>query len=136
MLLLTALGLFGESASAKGAIADWHYNPQLDSRMTRRSCVSVTDRRDEINPVVLPQPEWPPEKRERYEDRGWHLIQPAFSTDTTVGYKDSRDAVQIAQTQQDADLAKASNTSLTQDHLPEALRGFVYRIDFGVEYRF
>lgn len=89
-----------------------------------------------INPVVLPQPEWHQKEAGRHDGRGWYLIQPSFTTDTTVGYQDSRDAVKIAQSQQDAEMASAHDTSLSQDHLPEALRGFVYRIDFGVEYRF
>ncbi|MGP4845188.1 hypothetical protein ACTXGQ_13715 [Marinobacter sp. 1Y8] len=135
-VILAAFGLLGEPASVNGAIADWHYDPQRDSRMTRCSSLSAPGTPEDINPVVLPQPQWHPKKPGRNEDRGWYLIQPAFTTDTTVGYRDSRDAVQIAQSQQDADLAKASNTSLSQDHLPEALRGFVYRIDFGIEYRF
>lgn len=87
------------------------------------------------SPLVLPQPTWP-EPANAASGRGLQFLDPSIGTGRVQTYEDSRTAVQVAEDQQDSELAGSAATPAGLENLPDALQGLNYRIDFGVEYRF
>jgi hypothetical protein len=88
------------------------------------------------SPLVLPKPEWPAAKKP-HSSRGWRFKSPAVGTGSLVtAYEDQRTAVQQAKNQQESVmLERAGSTPLVGD-LPEELRQFDLRLDFGLEFNF
>ncbi len=121
---------------ATAATVDWRYDTHRDSTMVLQTPDQQPVRGCEQPPppVVLPKAEWP--EKTRAPNRGWQFMDPAFGTGRVESYQDSRTAVQLAQGQQDANLASSAAPPPGLDNLPDALQGLNYRIDFGIEYRF
>lgn len=121
---------------ATAATLDWRYDAHRNSTMVRQTPDQPPVRGCEQppSPVVLPKAEWP--ERTRASGRGWQFKDPAFGTGRVESYQDSRTAVQLAQGQQDANLAGSAAPPPGLENLPDAIQGLNYRIDFGIEYRF
>ncbi|WP_148864460.1 hypothetical protein [Marinobacter fonticola] len=118
---------------------DWRYDPQRDATLVRPTpaIAECSVQGDEINPVVLPQPQWPEAYTAEDSERGWQVADPQLSTGRPEAYKDNREAVRIAQSNQDqAALARSGGPLGDVDQLPDALNGINYRLDFGIQYRF
>lgn len=117
---------------------DWRYDPQRDSTMVNPTppeseCARIAD---DVNPVVLPQPEWPEEYLEDVE-RGWQWTDPQFGTGRADAYQPNREATRIAEAQQyESDRSNGARPLSDLGELPDALSGLDYRVEFGIEYRF
>lgn len=91
---------------------------------------------DDINPVVLPEPEWPENYMAEF-DKGWEFADPRFGTGRSEAYQSDREATRIAEAGQDeAAMTHAHNPLSDLGDLPDALSGLDYRVEFGIKYRF
>lgn len=122
--------------AATAAAMEWRYDDPRGSTMVRQTLVRPPVRGCEQppSPVVLPKAEWP--EKARTSAHGWQFMDPAVGAGRAEGFQDSRTAVQLAQGQQDANLASSAAPPPGLENLPDALQGLNYRIDFGIEYRF
>lgn len=136
ILLALFAGLLALPCHACGL--DWRYDPAHDSNMVRdtpplTACIVSGD---DINPVVLPQPEWPKEYLDD-SDNGWQWADPQFGTGRSDAYQPDREATRIAEAQQyESTMAHTANPLSDLGDLPEALSGLDYRVEFGIRYRF
>lgn len=121
---------------ATAATVNWRYDADRDSTMVRQTPDQQPVRGYEQppSPVVLPKAGWP--EKIRASARGWQFMDPAFGTGRVESYQDSRTAVQLAQGQQDGNLASSAAPPPGLENLPDELQGLNYRVDFGIEYRF
>ena len=91
---------------------------------------------DDVNPVVLPQPEWP-EAYTKEIDKGWQWTDPQFGTGRADAYQPRREATRIAEAHQyESDRSHGQRPLSDLGDLPDALSGLDYRVEFGIEYRF
>lgn len=99
------------------------------------TCAPDIDRDTSPNPVVMPQPA-PYDRRHPSSDKGWYLTNPQLATGRPDAFQDEREAVRIAQAQQDQALLQNHRTPSSLDQLPDAFQGLNYRIELGLLYRF
>lgn len=134
--LILLLALPG-SGLARPAGLDWHYQPGVDDRMARTTDCAVRPMpgAQQPNPIVLPQPA-PLKRRNPVSEKGWYFTNPQLATGRPDAFKDNREAVRIAQAQQDQVLLANRPLPESFDQLPDAFQGLNYRIELGLLYRF
>lgn len=125
------------AAPVKGL--DWHFDPKRDFRMVRTTPDSSEVNRLALhwmqpNPVVLPQPEWPEQKKK--DNRGLQLIDPSVGVAGVQNADETRTAVQIAENQQSDRLTQNAAPVPGQEELPGPLANIGLEITMGVQYIF
>lgn len=118
---------------------DWRFDPIRDA--TTAAAPATTEAVPTTpysipSPVVLPPASWPEEPQDTSNDTGWQWLEPSIGTGSRIQNLDeTRSAVQIAESEQEAALSGQAILPSSLGNLPDALNQN-YRVDFGIEYRF